>query len=114
MLRHTSIAAVIALSAAAAAAQPYDPQSLAVQNQIAAEQDNARRQTQDAQREAAVTNQRLQTEQRLQSLQAARQGVRVTETPSPSAWSSPRVVGPPDALPPSPARKPADKSAIWP
>lgn len=115
MFRHLSAAAILALSLAGAAeAQPYDPQSLAVQNQIAAEQDNARRQAQDAEREAAVANQRLQTEQRLQSLEESRQGVGVTETPTPPAWSSSRIVDPRGAAPPAPGFKPADKGVPTP
>jgi hypothetical protein len=82
-------------------AQPLDPQTQVLQNQIAAEQDALRRQVQDAQRQADVERQRLQTEQRVQALGAARRPAAVTTEPTAPIYASPgpRREPPPIAKP---------------
>jgi hypothetical protein len=67
-------------------AQPLDPQTQVLENQIAAEQDALRRQAEDAQRQADVERQRLETEQRVQAMDAARRPASVTTQPTPPIY----------------------------
>ncbi len=94
-----------ALIATPALAQPYDAQDRALQAQIDLQADAARRAAAQAQAEADVTRQRLETEQRIQALQAQQAGqqlraLQYDAQPQPPPASSPRIAARPNALQP--------------
>ncbi|HYD45836.1 MAG TPA: hypothetical protein VEA79_11295 [Phenylobacterium sp.] len=102
-MRTLALIAAVGLIAAPAAAQSVDPAIQALNTQIAIEAENARRAQAEAQRDADVVRQRLETEQRIQAIesrQAQRRldDLRLQSRPAPPPVSPHRIAPRPNAL----------------